>query len=241
MTRRASFTCGSIRSKPYRGTVCGTFHFTEVPGTVEALPFPLNASQPSPFGAMAVYAAQAARHLRTLSGGGKVISPSTSGDIPIPQPISLTASPRHGPIKCSSSGENGASSLIPKSLSSERFVFGASPVVDTASCRSIKPGEQPPRRYTPQGGIGIQQHPAPVEEPKKKLGLFGGVLVPTCENMWGVIIFLRFYVIVGNAGLGMSLLIVTLSFSVGVLTTPPPPPPFPPSSPAPWPPSNPSF
>ena len=37
---------------------------------------------------------------------------------------------------------------------------------------------------------------------EKKLGMFKGVLVPTCENMWGVIIFLRFYKIVGYGGLG---------------------------------------
>jgi amino acid transporter len=53
---------------------------------------------------------------------------------------------------------------------------------------------------------------------KKKLGMFKGVLVPTCENMWGVIIFLRFYVIVGYAGLGYTIFIVTLSFSVALLT-----------------------
>ena len=51
-----------------------------------------------------------------------------------------------------------------------------------------------------------------------KLGMFKGVLVPTCENMWGVIIFLRFYTIVGYAGLGLSLVIVTMSFSVALLT-----------------------
>jgi hypothetical protein len=48
--------------------------------------------------------------------------------------------------------------------------------------------------------------------------MFKGVLVPTCENMWGVIIFLRFYVIVGYAGLGWTIFIVTLSFSVALLT-----------------------
>ena len=53
---------------------------------------------------------------------------------------------------------------------------------------------------------------------KKKLGMFKGVLVPTCENMWGVIIFLRFYTIVGYAGLGYTILIVTLSFMVALLT-----------------------
>ena len=51
-----------------------------------------------------------------------------------------------------------------------------------------------------------------------KLGRFKGVLVPTCENMWGVIIFLRFYLIVGYAGLGLTILIVTLSFGVALTT-----------------------
>ena len=55
--------------------------------------------------------------------------------------------------------------------------------------------------------------------PKKKLGMFMGVLVPTCENMWGVIIFLRFYKIVGYGGLGYALLIVVLSFLVALLTS----------------------
>ena len=52
----------------------------------------------------------------------------------------------------------------------------------------------------------------------KKLGMFKGVLVPTCENMWGVIIFLRFYTIVGYAGLGYTIIIVTLSFFVALIT-----------------------
>ena len=52
----------------------------------------------------------------------------------------------------------------------------------------------------------------------KKLGMFKGVLVPTCENMWGVIIFLRFYTIVGYSGLGNTIIIVTLSFMVALFT-----------------------
>ena len=51
-----------------------------------------------------------------------------------------------------------------------------------------------------------------------KLNTFGGVFMPTCENMWGVIIFLRFYTICGHAGLGMSIVIITLSFLVALLT-----------------------
>ena len=46
------------------------------------------------------------------------------------------------------------------------------------------------------------------------MGLLHGVLVPTCENMWGVLIFLRFPVMVGNAGLLRSLGIVVFCFTI---------------------------
>jgi len=53
----------------------------------------------------------------------------------------------------------------------------------------------------------------------KKKGAFAGVFVPTCENMWGVLIFLRFYFIVGHAGVGQALCAVLLSFVVAFCTT----------------------
>eukprot|EP00400_MALV-I_sp_L67-5_P000832 gene832-244_t len=62
----------------------------------------------------------------------------------------------------------------------------------------------------------------PTEEDKKlksKKGSFSGVFVPTCENMWGVLIFLRFYQIVGHAGVGLALFIVFLSFCAAFCTT----------------------
>ncbi|KAF4703110.1 hypothetical protein FOZ62_026458, partial [Perkinsus olseni] len=54
---------------------------------------------------------------------------------------------------------------------------------------------------------------------KKLKGTFTGVLVPTCENMWGVLIFLRFFYVVGNAGVGQACLAVILSFIVAFCTT----------------------
>ena len=54
--------------------------------------------------------------------------------------------------------------------------------------------------------------------PPGSLNTLSGVIVPTCENMWGVIIFLRFYTIAGHAGMGYSLVIITLSFFVALLT-----------------------
>ena len=51
------------------------------------------------------------------------------------------------------------------------------------------------------------------------LGTISGVLVPTCENMWGVLIFLRFFFVVGHAGVWQSLLIVFASFMSSFFTT----------------------
>lgn len=53
----------------------------------------------------------------------------------------------------------------------------------------------------------------------KKKGAFAGVFVPTCENMWGVLIFLRFFSIVGQAGIGQALGAVFLSFCCAFCTT----------------------
>ena len=53
----------------------------------------------------------------------------------------------------------------------------------------------------------------------KKKTAFKGVFVPTCENLWPVIIFLRFYYIVGQAGVIMSLVVVLISFLNSLLTS----------------------
>eukprot|EP00397_Hematodinium_sp_SG-2012_P001356 GEMP01001357.1.p1 GENE.GEMP01001357.1~~GEMP01001357.1.p1 ORF type:complete len:1249 (+),score=221.98 GEMP01001357.1:134-3880(+) len=54
---------------------------------------------------------------------------------------------------------------------------------------------------------------------KNKKGAITGVFIPTCENMWGVLIFLRFNYIIGNAGIGQALLAVSLSFLAALFTT----------------------
>ena len=51
------------------------------------------------------------------------------------------------------------------------------------------------------------------------LGTLSGVIVPTCENMWGVLIFLRFFYVVGHAGVWQSLVIVFVSFLSSFFTT----------------------
>jgi len=52
-----------------------------------------------------------------------------------------------------------------------------------------------------------------------KKGALTGVFIPTCENMWGVLIFLRFYYIVGQAGIWQTLCAVLLSFAAALCTT----------------------
>ena len=57
------------------------------------------------------------------------------------------------------------------------------------------------------------------EEHVHKLEWYNGVMIPTCENMWGVLIFLRFYYIVGHAGVAMTMVLVFISFLNAALTT----------------------
>ncbi|CAD7935813.1 unnamed protein product, partial [Amoebophrya sp. A25] len=64
----------------------------------------------------------------------------------------------------------------------------------------------------------VYLYPSVKKKDIKKVGAFAGVFVPTCENMWGVLIFLRFYLIVGNAGVSWALVAVFLSFSMAFLT-----------------------
>ncbi len=57
----------------------------------------------------------------------------------------------------------------------------------------------------------VEEHEA--KEPKK-FGTFGGVFTPTLLTILGVIMYLREGWVVGNAGLGGALLIITLSFVI---------------------------
>ena len=61
--------------------------------------------------------------------------------------------------------------------------------------------------------------PAKKHDDQHLLGMIHGVYVPVLENMWGVLIFLRFFYIVGNAGVFETLGIVAISFFAALLTT----------------------
>ena len=55
--------------------------------------------------------------------------------------------------------------------------------------------------------------------PTGKLGTFAGVFTPSILTILGIILFLRLGFVVGNAGLGMALLIIFLANTISVLTT----------------------
>ena len=55
--------------------------------------------------------------------------------------------------------------------------------------------------------------------PSGKLGTFAGVFTPSILTILGIILFLRLGFVVGNAGLGMALLIILLANTISVLTT----------------------
>jgi potassium/chloride transporter 4/5/6 len=52
-----------------------------------------------------------------------------------------------------------------------------------------------------------------------KKGSISGVFIPTCENMWGVLIFLKFYYLIGMASFSQTLLAVLLSALAAYATT----------------------
>ena len=53
----------------------------------------------------------------------------------------------------------------------------------------------------------------------RKKGTLAGVFIPTCEGMWGVLIFLKFSYVVGIGGVGHALLAVFVSFIAALCTT----------------------
>jgi len=63
----------------------------------------------------------------------------------------------------------------------------------------------------------VTQHPTTAKGHKE--GSLHGVFIPTCENMWGVLIFLKFYTIVGSGGLYQTIIAVLLSATVAYTTT----------------------
>lgn len=52
-----------------------------------------------------------------------------------------------------------------------------------------------------------------------KLGWIQGVLIPCLLNIWGVMLFLRLSWVVSQAGIGESLLIISISAGVCIITT----------------------
>lgn len=55
--------------------------------------------------------------------------------------------------------------------------------------------------------------------PKGSLGTFSGVFTPSVLTILGIILFLRLGYVVGNAGLGRALIIISLANAISVLTT----------------------
>ncbi|KAI5726096.1 hypothetical protein M8J77_023765 [Diaphorina citri] len=62
------------------------------------------------------------------------------------------------------------------------------------------------------GGAGSNTHGV-------KLGWIVGVLIPCLLNIWGVMLFLRMAWVVGEAGIGHSLVIIGISYVVCIITT----------------------
>lgn len=66
------------------------------------------------------------------------------------------------------------------------------------------------------GEVNVTKVPAKVQT---KFGWIKGVLVPCLLNIWGVMLFLRLTWVVGQAGIGLSVLIIVISDIVTTLTS----------------------
>ena len=66
--------------------------------------------------------------------------------------------------------------------------------------------------------VGTSPQPKP-SKTQTKFGWIKGVLVPCLLNIWGVMLFLRLSWVVGQAGIGLSTVIIILSAFVTTLTS----------------------
>lgn len=62
-------------------------------------------------------------------------------------------------------------------------------------------------------------HGTASEGSNNKLGTFEGVFIPTTLNVLSILMFLRFGFILGQAGILGMLLLLTISYSIDLLTT----------------------
>jgi len=67
--------------------------------------------------------------------------------------------------------------------------------------------------------VSIGNNKSGTSESKGKLGTFAGVFTPSILTILGIILFLRLGYVVGNAGLGITLIILLLANGISVLTS----------------------
>jgi hypothetical protein len=135
--------------------------------------------------------------------------------IPATEQFTWLPGARHNPVAVSAATAPGA----PSQSGAKAPTAKASTAPDGGGSQSYKVPPVSRETRAPVHAASANPLPPPPPAPSDKLGVLKGVLIPTCENMWGVLIFLRFFTVVGTAGLGLALAIVTLSFLVALATT----------------------
>ncbi|CAO1637358.1 unnamed protein product [Sympodiomycopsis kandeliae] len=84
------------------------------------------------------------------------------------------------------------------------------PLLPPTSSTSIVQHQRPSKQHSHTSGLGV---------PPRKLGTWDGVFVPVTLNILGVILFLRFGFIMGQAGLVGSIALLLISYTIDALTT----------------------
>ncbi|KAL3632325.1 Protein ccc1 [Castilleja foliolosa] len=117
-------------------------------------------------------------------------------------------------------GSEGSDGPLPNHVNgqteSKLELFGFDSLVNILGLKSMA-GDQVQAPSSPRDGDDV-----PIERPQVnslKLGTMMGVFVPCLQNILGIIYYIRFSWIVGMAGIGQSLLLVTFCGSCTFLTT----------------------
>eukprot|EP00668_Euglena_longa_P035047 GGOE01045015.1.p1 GENE.GGOE01045015.1~~GGOE01045015.1.p1 ORF type:complete len:1030 (-),score=323.02 GGOE01045015.1:171-3164(-) len=124
-----------------------------------------------------------------------------------------------------------APSSLCQSLTVTLHGSGDSNVPDNAVAADPEPSGQ--TAHTNHPVFSTETHFVPASEPQHlqyvdlpigrsehtgTLRTLNGVLIPACENMWGVLIFLRFFYVVGQGGVVHALVITFISYICAFLT-----------------------
>ncbi|GAC77659.1 amino acid transporters [Moesziomyces antarcticus T-34] len=200
---RVDLNSGSLSGNPFSSSTDDA-HSQDARGTAAATPSasadqPYDATHPAAAAAVGDPSAAGRPGLSSASSSATFLTHSTSTIRPRRMPKGVSFSDRNvGPGEDGHSGRNGKRYRRPARSNSgfQDPVHNSAHLPRTKSLGMISPAEMAPR----------------------KLGTWDGVFMPVSLNILGIILFLRFGFIIGQAGLLGALFLLLLSYAIDTLT-----------------------